>query len=66
MANQPKQPDFIVNTVKGEGRNAFWLRIGAAWMHEDGEGMNIRLDALPLNDRLVLRKPKVEEDQASE
>lgn len=66
MANATKKPDFIVNTVKGEGRNAFWLRIGAAWMHEDGEGMNIRLDALPLNDRLVLRVPKAEEDQASE
>lgn len=38
-----------VYVVEGEGPNAFWTRIGAAWMHEDGEGFNVQLTAMPLN-----------------
>jgi hypothetical protein len=53
-----KRPTLAVYVVEGEGDNAFWTKIGAAWTHEDGEGFNITLTALPLNGRLVVRKPK--------
>lgn len=54
----PNRPSHAVYVVEGEGESAFWTKIGAAWMHEDGEGYNIQLTAMPLNGRLVVRKPK--------
>jgi hypothetical protein len=47
----------------GEGDNAFWTKIGAAWEHEDRKGFYILLTAKPLNGRLVIREPKPVEDQ---
>jgi hypothetical protein len=44
--------------VEGEGDSAFWTKIGAAWAHEDSEGFNISLTAMPLNGRLVVRTAK--------
>jgi len=61
-----RQPDFNVYTLDGDGRNAFWLKIGAAWAHREGGGFNIVLQALPLNGRLVLREPKAQEDAEAE
>src|SRR5581483_6270174 len=53
MANQ--QPTYQAYTVvKREGQDDFWLNIGAAWMHQDGDGFNIVLSALPLNGKIVL------------
>ena len=46
MASQ--QPTYQAYTVvKREGQDDFWLNIGAAFMHQDGEGFNIMLQALP-------------------
>ena len=42
--------------VKGEGDNAHWLPVGAAWRHSDGKGYNLTLDALPTDGRLVMRR----------
>ncbi len=70
MADQQRQvskPDFNVYALDGEGRNAFWLKIGAAWKHRDGkEGFNIQLQALPLNSRLVLLPPKDQGEEGSQ
>lgn len=56
------QPDYAVYSVEGEGDSAYWTKIGAAWSHKDREGLNITLTALPLNGRLIVRKPKTERD----
>ena len=48
--------------VKREGQDDFWLNIGAAFMHQDGEGFNIVLQALPLNGKVVLRLPKTQDE----
>lgn len=61
----PSRPSHAVYVVEGEGENAFWTKIGAAWMHEDGEGYNIQLTAIPLNGRLVVRKPKPQGTEAA-
>ena len=53
-----KKPAFIAYTVSGEGKEAFWTRIGAAWMLNHSEGFSIDLTALPLNGRIVLLPPK--------
>jgi hypothetical protein len=57
MANQ--QLAYRAYTVvKREGQDDFWLAIGGAWMHQDGDGYNIVLQALPIDGRVVLRLPK--------
>ena len=55
---EPQKPTFHVYAVKGEGKRAIWIKIGAAFEHQDGKGFGIDLDALPINGRLVLREPK--------
>jgi hypothetical protein len=54
---------YVVKDGKGESRKGFWTRIGTAWPHEDGEGFNILLDALPVDGRIVLRAPKADEQE---
>jgi len=57
MANQ--QPAYRAYTiVKREGQDDFWLAIGAAFMHQDGDGYNVVLQALPIDGKIVLRLPK--------
>jgi hypothetical protein len=37
-----------------------WVKIGCAWEHEDGQGLSLKLDLLPINyQRLVVRHRKV-------
>jgi hypothetical protein len=64
-APEKKRPSHAVYVVDGEGENAFWTKIGAAWAHEDGEGFNLMLTAFPLSGRLVVRKPKPKADDAA-
>ena len=46
-AQQPTYQAYTV--VKREGQDDYWLNIGAAFMHQDGDGFNIMLQALPIN-----------------
>lgn len=52
-----KAPSHSVYTVRdrGEGKKAFWTRIGSAWPHQDGQGFNVQLESLPLDGRITLR-----------
>jgi hypothetical protein len=62
MAAQ-QQPTYQAYTVvKREGQDDFWLNIGAAFMHQDGDGFNLMLQALPINGKIVLRPPKRESE----
>ena len=59
MATQ--RPNYKCYTViEREGAEPFWLPIGAAFMHQDGDGYNIVLQALPIDGKIVLRLPKDE------
>jgi len=59
LAMAAQQPTYQAYTVvKREGQDDFWLNIGAAFMHQDGEGFNIVLQALPINGKIVLRPPR--------
>jgi len=53
-----KKPTHEAFVVTGEGENAFWTKIGAAWQHEDGKGFNVDLIAYPVGGRLVVREVK--------
>ena len=50
--------------IKREGKEDFWLNIGAAYAHGNGEGYNILLQAMPLDGKIVLRPPKPDDDEA--
>ena len=54
------KPAFNAYTVqdRGEGKDAFWLKIGAAFEHKDSRGFNLELQALPIDGRIVLREWK--------
>lgn len=61
---EQKAPAFIAWHVAGEGKKSYWTRVGAAWKHKDGEGLNLQLDLVPLaGGRIVLRSPKDEDKQ---
>jgi hypothetical protein len=54
---QDQQPTYRVYSVIRRGRGeGFWLNIGVAYPHRDGQGFNLMLQALPLDDKLVLRR----------
>lgn len=50
-------------------RNAPWLRIGAAWPHQDGDGFSLKVEMLALDVlksgelSIQLRKPDPKDDQ---
>ena len=64
-ATEKKTPTHRAYSIKGEGDNARWLELGAAWVHDDGKGFNVVLETVPVggfNGRLTLRaiEPKKE------
>lgn len=60
-------PALIAYHVTERGEKKFWTRIGAAWDHEDGKGLTVQLDLVPVNaGRIVLREPSESDGQAEE
>jgi hypothetical protein len=63
MPRKPQQPSLNIGRkpthrlyrVLGDGKDASWTPIGAAWPNKDGKGFNLTCDAVPLTGRLVLR-----------
>lgn len=53
----------IYSVIKRENKEDFWLNLGVAFPHEDGQGFNVLLQALPIDGKLVLRVYKDDEDE---
>lgn len=56
--NKPTHTAYTVRdfTKKETGEvDSSWSRIGVAWLHKDGKGFDVSLEALPVNGRVVLR-----------
>lgn len=51
-----RKPTHRLYRVLGDGQNANWMPIGAAWLHRDGQGFSINCDAIPLQGRIVMRR----------
>jgi len=51
----------VVDYIRDGKRQSKWLKIGGVFAHKDGEGFDVALAALPVNGRIVLRKPKSKE-----
>lgn len=55
--NTSKKPSHaIYQIIERQGAENIWNRIGAAWMHQDGKGFNLQLNATPMTGRVVIRK----------
>jgi hypothetical protein len=54
--SKPLEVYTVVDSTR-EGQKARWTRIGAAWKNSDGS-LNVKLDALPVNGTLNIRKPR--------
>jgi hypothetical protein len=65
MSTATNKPDFYVygSTPRDKGRKDLLTRIGAGWKHEEGGGLGIKIEALPINfsGKLVLFPPKAAE-----
>jgi hypothetical protein len=49
----------VYSVIRRENKeDDFWLNLGVAFPHEDGEGFNLLLQGLPLDGKLVLRTYK--------
>ena len=55
---------FAVEEGKTENDKAYWTRIGAAWINKDS--ITISLNALPVNRKIVLLKPRPKEEKKPE
>jgi hypothetical protein len=67
LAASPIESAYRAYTViKRKDKDDYWLNLGACYPHEDGEGFNLLLNALPVDAKLVLRryKEKPEEQEA--
>lgn len=60
----------VYSIIERPKQDDYWLNIGVAFPHENGDGFNVILQALPLhgNGKIVLRaydpeKAKAEEEQ---
>ena len=56
--NDPGAPDQDPKT--------HWYQIGVAWFHKDGQGLNVKLNALPLDRKITLRRLESKSPTASE
>jgi hypothetical protein len=58
-----RKPTHRLYRVLGDGEDAVWTPIGAAWPNKDGKGFNVSCDAVPLQGRMVLRVIESEEEE---
>ena len=58
MSGRPSHKAFVVeDREEGSEEKPFWTRIGAAWPHGDGKGLNIQLaSGVAVSGRVVLRE----------
>lgn len=72
MSGLPSHKVFVVeNREEGEPiteeNKPFWTRVGAAWPHKDGKGLNIQLaEGLAVSGRIVLREFTAEDAKKEE
>lgn len=60
------RPTHAIWKVIGEGNKARWIRVGAAWMHKDLKGTNLKFDSMPLSGRVVVRELTEQDNAAGE
>jgi hypothetical protein len=62
--DQPQQEThYAYSVIKREGKSDYWMNIGIVFPHKDGKGFNIMLQAIPFDQKIVLRE--VSEDKSA-
>lgn len=57
----------VYSIIQRPKQDDYWLNIGVAFPHDDGQGFNVLLQALPIGDgKLVLREYDPKEHAADE
>lgn len=52
-----RRPDFAAYVVRDrDDKKANWRELGVGFRHKDGKGVDLLLDAVPVNGRLVIRE----------
>lgn len=59
-----KAPAMIAWHIRKAGEKSYWDRIGAAFSHKDGQGLDVVLDSFPVDGRVTLRVPTEKSDAA--
>jgi hypothetical protein len=64
--NQPgRKPNYIAYNVNyAQNGQSYSNRVGAAWNHKDGQGLDIQLESIPVDGRVTLRERRDEQMQA--
>jgi len=66
--NGKRVPDFIAKSVRELGKTndgkdlSRWTDIGVAFLNSKSESITIKLNALPLGDKIILTKPLPHKD----
>ena len=57
---------FIVEnfTDKKDQEQARWMRVGVAFPHKDGKGLNVECKAIPVDGKLVIRLHESQDNNA--
>lgn len=61
--DKPREgPSHLAYSVRTYGEDqSSWSRIGAAFPHRDGQGLDVVLDSVPVDGRVTLREQQKEE-----
>jgi hypothetical protein len=62
MSSDPVLIAYGVKKASGTKRN-IWHRIGQAFPHDQGAGLTVVLDVLPLDGRVILLEPDAADDK---
>ncbi len=56
-SKKPTHRAFVAKTFTGKDgeEKTHWIAIGSAWPTKDGKGFDVRLDALPIDGRIVIK-----------
>jgi hypothetical protein len=68
-SSRPSHRAYIVEDVEGDqtDQKGFWTKVGSAWPHGDGKGLNIQLiPGLSVSGRIVLREYSEADAKADE
>jgi hypothetical protein len=65
--DQPQQEThYAYSVIKREGKSDYWMNIGIVFPHKDGKGFNIMLQAIPFDQKIVLREVSEDKDAEDE
>lgn len=60
MTNDPVLIAYTAKRNPNTGKT-IWAQIGRAYPHESGNGLNVILDAMPMNGRIILLEPQIDQ-----